>query len=942
MWGLLLFFLLLMSCSRSSENGDIQRLSHEVYAMRQCQQRADNLNFYLHKYQADKLLQKYDAKDTNAALRTARVRYSIVYADYLMQIGSRNDAIAVLDSLASLDYLKNDTLLWLNYLSHQGEVNYFPYAIQRHRQNIERGYDCLVQCYIFSTRNHIDLYQAVSMQHLSRYLLNDSIREIARQFDPASLRYLNEDGIADSLLAGNLAQRALNILLQQRNYSLTANAWRNLATCYFYIGDAQTAIQCLHNALANPAIDSMPDLKASISEQMSMSYAALDDKPMSDYYRNQYLDLQDSTRQDRQYEARLISLERNTHRIWLIVGVAFVCFIILCLLSILLVRLRHRMADRIGRRAQLDEMQEQISMLRLQADDARRALVEQRARVSIIKGMLPLIERLKTAAKSGDNDYLRALLADIDSQNTMLTEWIKLHQGKVQPRIETFPLAEVFKIIATSSSSLSSRGISLVVEQTTAMVKADKSLTLFILNTLVDNARKAKSHSITLKTELTEGGGVTVSIEDDGCGMTEEQVGHLFEPKPICDERTATSHGFGLQNCRGIIERYRKLSPIFSVCRIWAVSTLGKGTRISFTLPSVLKTLLLALGLSLGLEMYASSELTRYSDSLYQCNVEGRFEQAMHYADSCRDITHNSLEVPEEQRGTYLSIYNETAVASLALHQWRKYQYYNYLYTHLYKQSTQDPMLPSYCRDMERGELMANISMLVVLLLILSLFPLLWFLFIRPLMRQKRKNEQERQRLEDELAKQDRDYYAMHVQNCIISNQLSTIKHETMYYPTRITQLMGNDTLLTANELNDTVDYYSRLYSMLSSPLLGDDGQHNYFPVGRQKIGKSDDGEDIIVLINPELYQYLLVLLKRHGYEVKGLSAKDASYAALKFIASTSDHSSLFTPSSPHTDYLVMRQIVRETADSTNAYGAGISALTESGTTIITVVLPRA
>ncbi|MBR4572539.1 MAG: hypothetical protein IKO28_03875 [Prevotella sp.] len=237
---------------------------------------------------------------------------------------------------------------------------------------------------------------------------------------------------------------------------------------------------------------------------------------------------------------------------------------------------------------------------------------------------------------------------------------------------------------------------------------------------------------------------------------------------------------------------------------------------------------------------------------------------------------------------------------------------------------------------------MANISMLVVMLLILSLFPLLWFLFIRPLMRQKRKNEQEKQRLEDELAKQDRDYYALHVQNCIISNQLSTIKHETMYYPTRITQLMGNDTQLTANELNDTVDYYSRLYSMLSSPLLGDDGQHNYFPVGRQKIGKSDDGEDIIVLINPELYQYLLVLLKRHGYEVKGLSAKDTSYAALKFIASTSDHSSLFTPSSPHTDYLVMRQIVRETADSTNAYGAGISALTESGTTNITVVLPRA
>ena len=75
---------------------------------------------------------------------------------------------------------------------------------------------------------------------------------------------------------------------------------------------------------------------------------------------------------------------------------------------------------------------------------------------------------------------------------------------------------------------------------------------------------------------------VEISVSDTGQGMTDEQLAHLFDAKPIVDEDSNSikrhnqmqeSHGFGLLNCKGIIEKYRKLSNIFSVCKISAEST---------------------------------------------------------------------------------------------------------------------------------------------------------------------------------------------------------------------------------------------------------------------------------------------------------------------------------------------------------------------------------
>lgn len=964
-WSLFLFLMLsialgstLSSCRGDRTDDDMAQLADEVFQMRRCQRKADNINFYLHKYNADKLMARYDAESGLSAeqqrrLHVARGYYSIVYSDYLLQIGNKKAAINVVDGMSQDKNISigTDTLLWLNYLAHQGEVSFFPYDIAKHRESIERGYDCLVQCYIFASRNGYDKYKAVSMQLLSRYLLIDSIIGVVREFDSASLRYINEDGVADSLLAGNLAERALNVFLAQDDYYYTANAWCNLATCYFYIGEAHQSIQCLDNALANPAMDSMPDVKAHISEQMSMSYAALDDKYTSDYYRNQYLDLQDSTRQDRQYEARIISLDATTHRIWMLASIAFVVFVALCLLTLLLVRLRRRNSEKSVRNDEVEMLSDDLRAMRLRYSDAQRALVEQYARVYVIKGVLSLIDRIKNAIARGDREYAAEVTDDIERQNLMLTRWIRLDQGKVMPKIETFPVSDVLSVVSQLSPRLATQGIELTVSPSTAVVRADKTLTLFMLNTLIDNSRKSGACSIEVSTD-DDGKSVTLSVSDTGKGMTPEQVDHLFDVKQVSDDEHALSHGFGLQNCRGIIERYRKISSIFSVCSINAQSELGKGTKVMFTLPLKMLVALFLLCLS-PFHAEASERIEALADSLYQCNVEGRYAEAMRYADSCKVLTRNSLDVPQPLQDAYLSIYNETAVAALALHQWHRYEYYNYLYTQLYKRSTADSTLPDYAAGKQRAELIANVSMLVVLLLIASLLPIFWFVYLRPLLRHRRKLNDEKRQLREIIAKVQSEHDRLHVVNNILSNQLSTIKHETMYYPPRLQQLLTSGSADDA-ELLDTVSYYSQLYSGLCSQVLSTASSVRAFPVS--PIALSDVSpvfdSSLVVYANEELLRYLVVLLKRQSggvmppyTVVEPSSDDDGSYLTIAFDMSQSplsaaDLPQLFSHNSPHTDYLVMRQIIREIVNATLAYGAGIHAVMQDEKPTIVVRLP--
>ncbi len=974
----LVFFSAILESSCTHDKKDVlDRLTYEVAQMDTCRWRSQNRNFYLHKYEADKLiadcaneyLQWPDAAQQQYI--RARLDYSFALSDYYRQVGMPKEARGVMDELSS-DAVINiaaDTLHWLNFLCHEATAYYHPYEVDRFRDDILKGYDCLARCYFLSQRAGIERYKAVSMMLLSQYLSNPEINRLIQDADPAFLRYLNEDTVAAELLAGNLAERALAIFVARDDEYYEASAWLTLANCFFDVDNSQMSIDCLRNALKCPNIQQTPDLLASIDERLSMSYASMGQKQFSDHYRNLYLDLQDSTRQDRLLEARVESLNRSNEKIWGLVTTLFLVFVVLCAITAWLIRLRKRKTRRMSSsEEELEELKESMAMSELQLSRLRRSAVDQRAKVQMVNSMVPLIDRMRLAADTSV-DYVVEVAELVEHQNEMLTRWIKLEQGSIAPRIESLRMDEVMSTMEKRRKALEAKGIAIDVRPTDVVVKADRALTLFIVNTLVDNACAALTEEkgrVEISCEpCPQGGYAEVSVRDNGKGIAADKLEHIFDGRTIRNEAEESgsngmerkSHGFGLQNCRGIIERYRKISSMFSVCTINAESRVGEGTCISFRLPLVVKCLLVMVLAIVGnfsqttmaavtsadtISSLSTNEAARYCDSLYECNVNGRYAEALLYSDSCEAI----LKTCQADTTLLLSFYNETAVAAMAMRQWRRYEYNNYMYTRLFKESTRDTTISSYCQTMERNNVIANVAVLVIILLILSLIPVIWFVYLKPTIAFRGNMQDRKRQLKEQIAVLEKECDQLHVMNNVTANQLSALKHETMYYPSRIVQIAKMNDADGAHLLHDTVELYRDLYVALSGRVVSDQAADYSFSVSRLSLSELFGIDtDVCILANRELMAYLLVLLKRvNGGKRPGVELADSSrtdrYVSLRFKTETVQED-IFSSTNLSSDALVIRQIVRETGQAAHAYACGIRTESADGHVNIIVTLPK-
>ncbi len=77
--------------------------------------------------------------------------------------------------------------------------------------------------------------------------------------------------------------------------------------------------------------------------------------------------------------------------------------------------------------------------------------------------------------------------------------WIKMKQGTLSLNIETFSLDELFELLGKGRRSFEMKKQTLEIEPTAVMVKADRALTLFMINTLAENARKYTRKEVSLK-----------------------------------------------------------------------------------------------------------------------------------------------------------------------------------------------------------------------------------------------------------------------------------------------------------------------------------------------------------------------------------------------------------------------------------------------------------
>lgn len=713
-------------------DNQIELLIADVQNMRICQREARNKDFYSHREKAMRRLRRIGEEASNLPLREhrraiyAKSEFDIVaatYFYYVQQERPMQQALAQLDP----DELEQDTAQYLNYLYNYGSGG----AITRGTANeiSQTEFDYLIRLYMMASgSNPYPYWQANALQAISEHIQDAERRDFLVKNNLPAFQYLNVEQMPTELLAGNFAQRALNLFSEYGDVYQTAGAYRTLAECYWQIRDYNSAGNCLTQALTqNKAILQAPDLVASIRERLCLVYSAIDKKPQSDYNRNIYLDLQEQARQDKQLEARATQLDDNA--VQLNSMIAAVIFVII--LVIFLLYLFDRMKRRKARSHSVDdllvplheweddnkqtinalsdkyeEINEARDMVQFHISENRRRNMEQRAKVSLVNSITPFIDRMihevdrleeggePEAIRQERYQYISELADQINQYNGVLTDWIQMRQGSISLRIESFPLQPLFDIVAKGKMSFQMRGVNLEVHPTDAVVKADRTLTLFMINTIADNARKFTPSGgkvvISAQGAASKDSYVEISIADTGKGMDETTLAHVFD-------RTYTGgHGFGLLNCKGIIDKYRKMSSLFSVCQIYAESEEEKGSRFSFRLPCGIRRMQMVLVLALtmifaamplkmqaevtSVKMQAQNKLHHqhhgrnskkqkkeagtthfleladaYADSAYFSNINGTYQKTLEMADSSK-INLNRFYLSIHPDGKYLMV----------------------------------------------------------------------------------------------------------------------------------------------------------------------------------------------------------------------------------------------------------------------------------------------
>ena len=812
----------------ATSGNELIKLVADVGMMRVCQRRSANKEFYDYAVSAERRMERIADEEAQMTPHQRRLwnyaqsDFHLTQSVYYYYLRREEKAQAEIDCVGQhMEWIEDDA-----------QQLAFYYFLGGNARSIDK---------MLTEDNLQHILQSLSVAWYNRhpYLYSKALTTLADdmiqtgEVRPSRANYLREllsipDTVATSDYSLYLSLRALQELKQYGSPFDVAQTYITIADYYLYGGNPSMALDAMQRIEVPADADGRPkcpELMVDVREHLCMVYSALGMKAESDENRNTYLDILDSTRQDRMMEQRLDALRSEEHalnRTALVVGLVLLLLIALVIYFSRRLRANYaahylkeqtvveqemaRWRERSDEHfSTLAEEQENVEARRYSNEqrlaDQKRQYVDRLTCLSLVGSITPFLDRavneirkMRSGGASPQRlSYLGELMERINLYNEILSHWVKVRQGQVALHIENFALQPLLDILGKNTNAFRTKELTLSIQPTQAAVKADRALTLFMLNTLLENARKytPQGGAVSVSVEQTDDY-VELSVSDTGRGLSADDVQTLLSEKVYDssrigaataddDLRSNKGHGFGLMNCKGIVEKYRKSGATFSVCRFGIESTLGHGSRFFFRLPKAVQR---ALGVAFLMllpfaAIYAQDDLaaqdslhqlatslpddplleraSAYADSAYFCNIDRRYADALQFADSaCAALNAYYLsQQPDGQQlmrlegastmpeialwnegfntdyHIILDLRNEAAVAALALNRWDVYYYNNEVYTRLYKLMAQDTTLEKYCNDVKATNTNRQSLLIVGVLLLLTLLLVYYLTYYR-------------------------------------------------------------------------------------------------------------------------------------------------------------------------------------------------------------------
>ena len=236
------------------------------------------------------------------------------------------------------------------------------------------------------------------------------------------------------------------------------------------------------------------------------------------------------------------------------------------------------LTDRIN--AMLDDIEESFKRQRNFVSDASHEL---RTPISVVQGYSDLLARWGKEDPAVLDESISAIRAEAANMKAIVEQLLYLARlGSFKPQVTEFDLAEAVRDIVDAYDMTGARKTINLESEDTVTVAADRALTFELIRIITDNAIKytRPGGRITVRVR-SRAGAATVVVEDDGIGISAEDLPHIFDRFYRCDKargRESGSTGLGLAIARSIAEM---MGGSISVR-----SELGRGSEFTVTLPA--------------------------------------------------------------------------------------------------------------------------------------------------------------------------------------------------------------------------------------------------------------------------------------------------------------------------------------------------------------------